>query len=58
MPADGAATRRNPSYWIVELSTQQAPALPYPARFHFYYWGGQNYLLVGLERPESFAPPE
>jgi hypothetical protein len=58
MPADPQASVRRPSYWRVDIATQDAPVRPYPARFHLYHWGGSKYLLVGLERPNDLSPPD
>jgi hypothetical protein len=56
LPRAPGANRSNPAYWIVELRTGRAPALPYPARFHLYQTADLEYAVVGLERPESFDP--
>lgn len=57
LPALPEASSQRPHYYVVELATQDAPALPYPARFHVYHSGQGRYLLVGVEREESFDPP-
>jgi hypothetical protein len=57
LPRAAGANRSNPAYWIVEIRTGRAPALPYPARFHLYQTAELEYVVVGLERPESFDPP-
>jgi hypothetical protein len=39
-----------PLYFAVELGTQKARGLPYPARLHLYQLAAERYLIVGLER--------
>ncbi|HEX2870523.1 MAG TPA: hypothetical protein VHP33_04690 [Polyangiaceae bacterium] len=57
LPALPEASAEHPDYYIVELATQDAPALPFPARFHVYHSGQGRYLLAGVEREASYAPP-
>lgn len=57
LPQSSRVSSTHPDYYIVELATQEAPALPYPARFHLYHTGEGRYLLVGVEREASFDPP-
>ncbi|MEZ4222895.1 MAG: hypothetical protein R3B13_18275 [Polyangiaceae bacterium] len=50
-----SASRQAPEYLIVDLATR--PTAP-PARVHLYQVGQSSYQIVGLERPDSNAPPE
>jgi hypothetical protein len=56
LPAASGAPER-PDYWVIEMGHAKHARLPFPARFHLYHYGGSDYRLVALERPESFAPP-
>jgi hypothetical protein len=49
---------RDYRYWVLELRTQDGPKPPYPARVHLYERGPGDYLVAGLERPESDDTPD
>jgi hypothetical protein len=58
LPEQPGASAQAPGYLIVDwvAQTEQHTA-EFPARVHLYDLGPDGVRIVGLERPESFAPP-
>lgn len=56
LPSNEAASAAAPTYLIVDFSAVDSHTL-FPTRVHLYQTGPKTYRVVGLERPESHAPP-
>jgi len=58
LPAVSGATDTEPRYLIIDMIGQSAGADGIgPARVHLYDRGKGRYVIIGLERPDSDAPP-
>lgn len=58
LPRASGATAAAPAYLIVDwVSASDGFTPEFPARVHLFDLGERGFVIVGLERPESFEPP-
>jgi hypothetical protein len=59
LPRVPGASEKAPSYLVVDWVSQSEGYPPeFPARVHVFDLGPRGFQIVGLERPESFDPPD
>lgn len=57
LPKRAGASAARPDYWVIDVFTGNDTLMQAPARVHLYQLGEQMFRVVGLERPDSGAPP-
>ncbi len=58
LPKQAGGTKQKPAYLVLDVTAglQGVSETP-PLRLHLYHFGGQEFRVAGVERPESSGPP-